>query len=305
MSFPVLSWLLLTALAEDGLNEDRSLPRMSYDDVAVQQEPAPPQSPDRPPPRQQQPPPPPAPPQPAPERPERPELGEPPSPVTFSVNGRVPFPLGSARIGTFSGGSTVLGQRVRYDDLYKQNGWGGAVELSFLSTDWEEEDAKALRDRDHRQKPKAVDRHGSGFYLAGQFDRFGSEDLNLGGGQSIRTERINVETMFAGYKDHQPWGGGLFTEFRIGGGAIHYGPGMASFNTAGTSSRVELFRGSWGPAAELAGRVGLHLGGSTTLFVGGEAYAAQGPREGSGLPFTVNSNTFFAAAAEAGIQFGF
>ncbi|HUR39224.1 MAG TPA: hypothetical protein VM222_07010 [Planctomycetota bacterium] len=263
---------------------------------------------DPPPPRPPQPPPPPpqAPPQERVVVKEAPmEAKSPPSPVTLSLNGRLPFAMGSVRFGTFSGGATSQGQRVGYDDLFESMGWGAGAELSFASSDWDPRDVgRADKDDDRNRGPRAVDRHASGFYISGQYDRFRGDTVPVGAG-TLKADRMSVESAFVGYKDHEPWGGGFFSEIRVGGGAIHYHAVNATLTTGGTSTSMQLFKGTWGVAAEVAARIGIHVNEGLTIFVGGQARAAEGPREGSGLPFSVSTNTFFTAAAEAGLEFGF
>jgi hypothetical protein len=331
MSISVLSSILLAALAGGGTdypsateqylqNEaaevlletggaPESLPGMALDErVNVSsgeavQDPPPPQQP--PPPRPAQPPPPP--PQPPPQERVLPpmEAKPPPSPVTLSLSGRLPFPLGSTRFGTFGGGATSQGQRVAYDDLFESTGWGAGAELSFASSDWDPRDVgRADRDYDDHRGPRAVDRHASGFYISGQYDRFRGDTVQIGAG-TLKADRMSVESAFVGYKDHEPWGRGFFTEIRVGGGAIHYQPVNADFGIGGATSNVQLFRGTWGVAAEVAARIGVQLSSGLTIFVGGQGRAAEGPREGTGLPFSVTTNTFFTGAAEAGLEFGF
>lgn len=291
--------------AEESSAASNSLPRWTFGDpednttVDAFQDPPPQQPPDRP--RRE-----PAPPPREPAPPPPPEATSPPAPFTFSANGRVPFPLGSMRFGTFSGGSTALGQRVRYEDLFHRSGWGAGVELSMSMSDWSRHDVRTGgdRDADRDRGPAALDRHSSGFYLSGQYDRFRGDTIALAGG-ALKSDRMSVESAFVGYKDHEPWGGGVFSEIRVGGGGIHYSPVNAAFGTGGTTSTVHLFRGTWGVAAEVAVRIGVRISEGLTIFAGGEGRVAEGPREGGRLPFTVSSNSFFTAAAEAGLEFGF
>jgi len=242
---------------------------------------------------------PPPPPPPPPNRPEAHVVAvEPPYPVTFSIYGRIPFPLGAVRFGV-PGGATE--QRIRYDDLFQEHGYGGGLELAFLKSSTEREDVEAKDQEGHPPQPiPPVDRHASGLYLAGQFDAFQGATVATAVGD-LKTDRMNTESMFIGYKDHEPWGRGFFTELRVGGGAMHY----ASLHATLGSRGLELFRNTWGPAGEVAARVGLNLGGSLTIFIGGEGFAAQGPRPAKGLLLTADTNTFFVASAEAGLEFGF
>lgn len=329
MSISILSSILLAALGGGGTddpsatdlylqNEEaevlwttggapEALPGMTLDErvdalpVETTQDPQPP-----PPPRPPQPPPPPPPPQEPMVVKEPPMVAKaPPSPVTLSVNGRLPFPLGSMRFGTFSGGATSQGQRVAYDDLFESTGWGAGAEVSFASSDWDPRDVGVPgKDDDGNRGPRAVDRHASGFYISGQYDRFRGDTIPFAGG-SLKADRMSVESAFVGYKDHQPWGRGVFTEIRVGGGAIHYHAVNATFTSGGASTTEQLFQGTWGVAAEVAARIGVRLNEGLTIFAGGQGRAAQGPREGTGLPFSVSSNTFYTAAVEAGLEFGF
>jgi hypothetical protein len=276
-----------------------SVPNLEASMREALQDPPPPQPPPPPQDRPPAPPPPPPPPPPA-------EAKAPPSPFTFSINGRLPFPLGSVRFGTFSGGATAQGQRVPYDDLFESTGWGAGAEISYSMSDWDRRDVGTPHDKDAdgNRGPSAVDRHSSGMYLSAQYDRFRGDSVAVGG-STLNLDRMSVESLFLGYKDHEPWGRGWFTEMRVGGGAIHYHPVNADITTGGTTSNVQLFKGTWGVAAEVAARVGVRLNEGLTIFAGGEGRAAEGPREGSGLPFAVSTNTFYTAAVEVGLEFGF
>jgi hypothetical protein len=213
-------------------------------------------------------------------------------PMTFSAGGRIPFPMGSMRLNTFSGGSTVHGENLRYDQLLDTHGWGAAGEFSIMLRSRSDQEGKA-------------DRRGLGLFLSGQYDQFRGEAATLSSGEILRVGQMDVESGFVGLKDYEFWGGGFFSEFRAGGGAIHYQGARAELTSGGVTSDFSFFREGWGVAAEIGLRAGFHLFNGFSVYAGGEGRAAQGPHQAEGLPFSMETSTFFTVAAEAGIEITF
>ena len=116
---------------------------------------------------------------------------------------------------------------------------------------------------------------------------------------------MNVESGFVGLKDYEFWGSGFFSEIRAGGGTIHYEGARADLTSGGVSSEVAFFREGWGVAAEVGLRAGFHICSGFSVYAGGEGRAAQGPNQAVGLPFSMETSTFFTVAAEAGLEIMF
>lgn len=213
-------------------------------------------------------------------------------PMTFSAGGRIPFPLGSMRLDTFSNGTTVHGDHLRYDQLLQTHGWGGAGEFAIMLRNVSDHEGKA-------------DRRGMGLYISGQWDQFRGETASLPSGDVLRLGRMTVESGFIGLKDYEFWGGGFFSEFRAGGGAIHYEAARADLTSGGVTSDVSFFREGWGVAAEVGLYAGFHLYKGLSVYAGGEGRASQGPNQAGGLPFAMETSTFLTVAAEAGLEIMF
>lgn len=217
------------------------------------------------------------------------------------LQGRWSLPFGSANkdVSTFSnpggGVSVVYQSNLSWSDLFN-NGWGTSLTAEVSIVKAGRGDGGYGRSKNNMQV---------GVYVSFMQDHFSGTTTSDSAGTKITTDDLSMNTYLVGGTVYQNLGEGVYTEGRMGIGAVHYSavPGtLTSPGLLGQTFQDTLFKDSWNFASEIRGAIGYRLG-PLGLSVGMGFRFLAPPNEGSLVD--LSPGAFMTWDIDLGAELGF
>jgi len=217
------------------------------------------------------------------------------------LQGRWSLPFGSANrdISTFSGvggGATVVyDSNLSWSDLFG-SGWGTSLTVEVTVVRAGKADGGYGRSKNN---------FSIGGYVSFLQDHFSGETTSDGSGNTISAEDMTMETYLVGGTMYQNLGNNVYTEGRMGIGAVHYSQVNGTFSTGfpfPTTFEGNLFKETWNIAFEIRGGIGYRLG-PLGLSVGMGFRIMGPPSEGGGV--SLDSGALMTWDIDLGAELGF
>jgi len=177
----------------------------------------------------------------------------------LQVQGRWSFPLGSANRDTASfrnpggGVAGVYDSSLAWSDLFR-SGWG----TSFTA-----EVTVVRAGTGDGGYGRAKNNFSVGGYLSFLQNHLIGDTVSDGAGNRISVEDMALESYLVGVTMYQNLGHSVYTEGRLGVGAVHYSEVNGTFNVPfpfAQNFKGTMFRDTWNLAAELRGGLGYRIG---------------------------------------------
>jgi hypothetical protein len=175
------------------------------------------------------------------------------------VQGRWSLPFGSADSSSAvysnpgGGVSVVYGSHLSWSELFT-SGWGTSITAEVTVVRAGTSDGSYGRSKNN---------FSVGGYLSLLQNHLNGQRTSDGAGNSITADDLTMESYLVGATMYQNMGNNVYTEGRIGIGAVHYSAVNATYTSSFPFSQTfdgELFKDTWNFATELRGGVGYRMG---------------------------------------------